>query len=189
MNDLCGRAERLAAEVRYDNVGTLETLSDDSGGFGFLEMNTRIQVEHGVTEQATGIDLVRAQIDLAAGGSLPSRPPLRSHAVQVRVYAEDPVSQFPSTGRLSVFRPPRMYGVRVETGYTEGQVVTPYYDPLLAKVIGTAPTRALAIGRTLVGLRGFAVAGVRTNIPTLQAVLGDARFLAGQVDTGFLERL
>ena len=189
VDELCRSVERLAAEIGYDNVGTLETLEDGAGQFGFLEMNTRIQVEHGVTEEVTGFDLVRAQIEVAAGGALPERPALDGHAVEVRVYAEDPVRQFPSTGRLSVFRPPRMHGVRVETGYAEGQMVTPYYDPLLAKVIGSGGTRELAIGRALVGLKGFSVAGVRTNIPVLKAVLTDEAFLAGRIDTGFMERL
>ena len=188
LDDLCDRAERLAAEMRYDNVGTLETLDDGAGRFGFMEMNTRIQVEHGVTEEVTGFDLVGAQIEIAAGGALPQRPPRSGHAVEVRVYAEDPVRHFPSTGRLSVFRPPRMHGVRVETGYAEGQMVTPFYDPLLAKVIGTGRTRELAIGRTLVGLKAFSVAGVRTNIPLLRTVLSDEAFLAGRIHTGFLER-
>ena len=188
VNDLCTRAERLAAEIRYDNVGTLETLQDGAGQFGFLEMNTRIQVEHGVTEEATGVDLVRAQIEIAAGGALPARPPMAGHAVEVRVYAEDPVRHAPSTGRLSVFRSPRMHGVRIETGYAEGQVVGPYYDPLLAKVIGAGHTRELAIGRALVGLKGFEVVGVQTNIPALKTVLADEAFLAGRIDTGFLAR-
>ena len=189
VNDLCDRAERLAGEIGYDSIGTLETLEDGSGRFGFMEMNTRIQVEHGVTEEVTGLDLVRAQIEIAAGGALPERPAMNGHAVEVRVYAEDPVRHFPSTGRLSVYRPPRMHGVRVETGYAEGQRVTPYYDPLLAKVIGSGPTRELAIGRTLVGLKGFSVTGVQTNIPLLQKVLSDEAFLAGRIDTGFLERM
>ena len=189
LNGLCERAEQLAAGMAYDNIGTLETLHDGSGRYGFMEMNTRIQVEHGVTEEVTGFDLVRAQIEIAAGGPLPGRPPMNGYAVEVRVYAEDPDRHFPSTGRLSVFRPPRMHGVRVETGYAEGQRVTPWYDALLAKVIGSGHTRELAIGRTLVGLRGFAVTGVETNIPLLQAVLGDAAFLEGRIDTGFLARL
>jgi len=189
LRTLCERAERLAAEIGYDSLGTLETLARGSGQFGFMEMNTRIQVEHGVTEEVTGFDLVRAQIEIAAGGALPERPPASGYAVEVRVYAEDPVRHFASTGRLSVFRPPRMRGVRVETGYAEGQHVTPYYDALLAKVIGSGHTRELAIGRTLVGLTGFAVSGVSTNIPLLKAVLTNKAFLAGQVDTGFLERM
>ena len=189
VTELCERAAQLAAAIGYDNVGTLETLEDGSGWYGFMEMNTRIQVEHGVTEEVTGLDLVRSQIGIAAGRALPERPPMRGHALEVRVYAEDPVRHFPCTGRLSVFRPPRMHGVRVETGYAEGQRVTPYYDPLLAKLIGTGHTRELAIGRTLVALAGFAVAGVQTNIPLLQAVLRDEAFLAGRVDTGFLERM
>ena len=185
---LAGQARDFAAEVGYDNVGTLETLRAGTGDYGFLEMNTRIQVEHGVTEMVTGIDLVATQIDLAAGGELPDPPPLNGHAVEVRLYAEDPETQLPATGRLSVFRPPQLHGVRVDTGYQTGQWVTPFYDPLLAKVIGHGRTREQAIGRVLVALKAFEIRGVRTNAPLLMSVLADQTFLAGDVDTGWLNR-
>ncbi len=184
---LAARAEAVMAELGYDNVGTLETLCAQDGEFGFLEMNARIQVEHAVTEAVTGVDLVATQISLAAGGVLPERPPLSGHAVEARVYAEDPVTFLPDTGVLRVFRAPQMHQVRVETGYREGQAVTPYYDPMLAKVIGWGETRELAIGRTLVGLKGFEIRGVKTNIPLLLGVLQDERFLAGRIHTGFLD--
>jgi acetyl-CoA carboxylase biotin carboxylase subunit len=186
---LAERAAGVAAQLGYDNVGTLETLRDGDGQFGFLEMNARIQVEHAVTEAVTGLDLVIAQIELAAGGQLPQRPPLNGHAVEARVYAEDPQTQLPDTGVLRTFRPPQMHGVRVETGYQEGQSVTPFYDPMLAKVIGWGATRAQAIGRTLVGLKGMAVVGVKTNIPLLLRVLESEAFLAGRINTGFLNGL
>ncbi|MEE8244283.1 MAG: biotin carboxylase N-terminal domain-containing protein [Pseudomonadales bacterium] len=187
--ELCETAERTVAELGYDNVGTLETLLSTDGGFGFLEMNTRIQVEHGVTEEVTGLDLVQTQIKLAQGDALPERPALAGHAIEVRVYAEDSQRMYASTGRLTVFRPPNMFGVRVETGYQEGQLVTPYYDALLAKLIGVGSSREQALGRVLVGLKGFVVRGVKTNIALLQRILQDAEFIAGKLDTGFIERL
>ncbi len=186
---LADRAEMLVAALGYDNVGTLETLRAGAGDYGFLEMNTRIQVEHGVTEMVTGVDLVATQIRLAAGAPLPAARPLDGHALEVRVYAEHPVTQLPSTGRLAVFEPPmRLHGVRVDTGYQAGQWISPHYDPLLAKVIAHGRTRELAIGRALVALKAFTIVGVETNIPLLLGVLGDAEFLEGQVDTGYLAR-
>lgn len=185
---MADRAARLVAAIGYDNIGTLETLRAGPDDYGFLEMNTRIQVEHGVTEMVTGLDLVATQIRLAAGGRLPESAPLNGHALEVRIYAEHPVSQLPSTGRLSVFEPPSLHGVRVDTGYQAGQWVTPHYDPLLAKVIGHGRTREQAIGRVLVALKAFAIQGVDTNMPLLRAVLGDEDFLAGRLDTGYLAR-
>ena len=187
LEDLGWRAERAAMALGYDNVGTLETLRGADGSFGFIEMNTRIQVEHGVTEAVTGLDLVATQIALAAGGGLPEeRPALNGCAVEVRVYAEDPTTGHAATGILSHLRTPALHGVRFETGYAAGQAVTPYYDPLLAKVIGWGATRAQAIGRALVGVRALEIRGVATNAPLLERVLQDERFLAGAVHTGFL---
>ena len=177
----------------YASLGTVETLLAKSR-FAFLEVNTRLQVEHGVTEEVTGLDLVQLQIRLAAGERLdevlpPERVPQESgrFAVQARIYAEDSRRMLPSTGTLSTYRPPRLTGVRVEAGYAEGQSITPYYDPLLAKVIGTGPTRELAIGRTLVGVKAFEIRGVETNRDLLQAILRHPDFLAGKVHTGWLE--
>ncbi len=181
MDDLAERAARVAAELGYDNVGTVETLRGPEGGYGFIEMNTRIQVEHGVTEAVAGLDLVALQIILAAGGALPERPPMHGHAVEARVYAA-------STGTLTHLRTPDLFGVRIETGYRRGQAVTPHYDPLLAKIIGWGETREKAIGRVLVGVRALEVRGVGTNVPLLERVLADERFLAGAVDTHLLER-
>jgi acetyl-CoA carboxylase biotin carboxylase subunit len=189
LDALAARAEAVMAEIGYDNVGTLETLCTQQGEFGFLEMNARIQVEHAVTEAVTGLDLVGLQIRLAAGAALPERPGLCGHAVEARIYAEDPRTLLPDTGVLRVFRAPRMHRVRVETGYQEGQAVTPFYDAMLAKVIGWGETRELAIGRTLVGLKGFEIRGVKTNIPLLLDVLQDDGFLAGLIHTGFLDGL
>ena len=183
--ELSGICQRLG----YNNLGTVETLFTPDGEVGFLEMNTRIQVEHGVTEEVTGVDLVAAQITLAAGGDLPAQAPLQGFAMEVRLYAEDAQTLFPSTGKLAVFRPPKLHGVRIETGYQEGQVVSPYYDPLLAKIIARGTTREQAIGRLVVALRAFTVRGVSTNAQLLLNILQDERFVQGQVDTGMVARI
>ena len=186
------RAAGALAALGYDSLGTVETLLAD-GEFGFLETNTRLQVEHGVTEEVTGVDLVAAQIRLAAGadlaGVLPDDVALSGHAVEARVYAEDPVRMLPSPGRLLTFRPPAMTGVRTEVAYREGQTVTPYYDPLLAKVIGVGSTREQAIGRTLVALKAFEIRGVETNRALLRDVLASEAFIAGRLHTRFLDDL
>ena len=184
-------ADRLAGTVRklgYDNLGTIEMLRSSSGEYGFLEMNTRIQVEHGVTEEVTGVDLVAAQIRLAAGEGLPEMTDLDGFAIEARVYAEDPVSLMPSTGKLRVFRPPELYGVRVETGVQEGQTISPYYDALLAKVIAKGQTREQAIGRLFVALKAFAIQGVQTNASMLMGIIQHQAFLEGNIDTKFLDK-
>ncbi len=184
-------ADRLVGTVRklgYDNLGTIETLRSSSGEYGFLEMNTRIQVEHGVTEEVTGVDLVAAQIRLAAGEGLPEMTDLDGFAIEARVYAEDPVSLMPSTGKLRVFRPPELYGVRVETGVQEGQTISPYYDALLAKVIAKGQTREQAIGRLFVALKAFAIQGVQTNASMLMGIIQHQAFLEGNIDTKFLDK-
>jgi len=176
-------AAQACGEIGYDNVGTLETLFTADGDVGFLEMNTRIQVEHGVTEAITGCDLVRLQLELAQGGALPAQPSRNGFAMEVRLYAEDSDTLLPSTGKLTTFEPPHLHGVRVETGYQQGQSVTPYYDALLAKMIAVGDTREMAIGRLLVGLRAFEVRGVQTNARLLGKILQHEAFLAGDVDT------
>ena len=182
-------AAAVAALAGYDSLGTVETLLAN-GAFGFLEMNTRLQVEHGVTEELTGIDLVAAQIRIAAGEPLdtilPAEVQATGHAVEARIYAEDSVRMLPSTGRLAAWRPPSMTGVRVESGYRQGQWVTPYFDPLLAKVIGTGKTREQAIGRTLIGVKAFEISGVETNRQLLMDVLGGEPFIAGRLHTEML---
>lgn len=189
---VAARAATALAAVGYDSVGTVETLLAD-GEFGFLETNARLQVEHGVTEEVTGVDLVAAQIRLAAGmplaSVLPADVALTGFAVEARVYAEDSVRMLPSAGRLGTFRPPAMTGVRTEVAYCEGQTVTPYYDPLLAKVIGVGSTREQAIGRTLVALKAFEIRGVETNRAMLRDVLASEPFIAGRLHTRFLDDL
>jgi acetyl-CoA carboxylase biotin carboxylase subunit len=186
-----GLADRIAGTMKslgYDNIGTVEMLMAPDGSVSFLEVNTRLQVEHGVTEEVTGIDLVASQIRSAVGDTLgdilPARPAIDGHAIQVRVYAEDPNTFFPSPGTLETFRPPYDKSIRIDTGYREGQDVTPFYDPMLAKVIVQAPTRDKAIGRLLDALADFDVRGVKTNIPALVTLLASEAFRAGDVHTG-----
>src|SRR6185295_16390290 len=150
------------------------------------------QVEHPVTEQVTGLDLVRAQLLVADGQPLPwSQADLsqRGHAIEARIYAEDPAQGFlPQAGRLERYREPRRPGVRIDSGVIEGGEVSVYYDPMIAKVIATAETRGLAIARLTAALRAFPVLGVRTNVPFLLRVLDHPRFRSGEIDTGFLDR-
>src|SRR5580765_5288270 len=184
-------AVALARTVEYRNAGTIEFLVDGSS-FYFLEMNTRLQVEHPVTEQVTGLDLVRAQLIVAAGEPLPwtqAQIAQRGHAIEARVYAEDPAQGFlPQAGRLSVYRAPHIPGVRVDSGVAEGSEVSVYYDPMLAKVIATAESRPLAINRLAAALRVLDIEGVRTNVPFLIQVLELPEFQEGRIDTGFLDR-
>ena len=186
-------AEQVAGIMRklgYDNIGTVEMLLGADGAFSFLEMNTRLQVEHGVTEEVTGVDLVKAQIRSAAGeplsGILPKGIGITGHSIQARVYAEDPKNFFPSPGRLKVFRPPQDQTVRVETGYAEGRDVTPHYDPMIAKVIVHAETRERAIDRLIGALEAFEIQGPKVNIPAVLAVLRSEAFRAGRVHTGLI---
>ena len=174
--------------LRYDIIGTLETLYGQAGVFQFLEMNTRLQVEHAVTEEITGIDLVAAQIRLAAGerlaAVLPERITVRGHAIEARIYAEDPVRFFPSPGTLKTLRLPSGPGIRVETGYAEGTTVTPYYDPMIAKLIVHADSRDAAIERLLQAIDASVIEGVKHNLPFVRRVLDSPEFRAGQVHTG-----
>jgi acetyl-CoA carboxylase biotin carboxylase subunit len=181
---------RIMRELGYDNIGTVEMLMGADGSFSFLEMNTRLQVEHGVTEEVTGVDLVQAQIRSAAderlSAILPSRIEIRGHAIQARVYAEDPKNFYPSPGKLAVFRPPRQANVRVDTGFAEGRDVTPHYDPMIAKVIARGDTRDAAIDTLIEALEAFEIRGLKHNIPAVLAVLRSEPFRAGRVHTGLI---
>jgi acetyl-CoA carboxylase biotin carboxylase subunit len=186
-------ADQIAGIMRsmgYDNIGTVEMLLGADGSFNFLEMNTRLQVEHGVTEEVTGVDLVRAQIRSAAGEKLgdilPGKAEIKGHAIQARVYAEDPKNFFPSPGKLTVFRPPEGEGIRVDTGYAEGRDVTPHYDPMIAKVIVRAATREAAIDRLVDALNGFEIQGLKHNIPAVVNILRSSQFREGRVHTGII---
>ncbi len=183
------RAVTVLAALGYDNIGTVEMLRGADGAFSFLEMNTRLQVEHAVTETLLGVDLVVAQIRAAAGERLadilPQTLAPRGHAIEARVYAEDPKSFFPSPGPLTVFCPPPQSDVlRIDTGYAEGCTVTPFYDPLIAKVIAAGIDREAAIVRLRQALREFEISGIKSNIPFLLRALDNANFRAGDVHTG-----
>jgi acetyl-CoA carboxylase biotin carboxylase subunit len=189
-------ADKVAAMVRgmgYDNIGTVEMLYGADGSFSFLEMNTRLQVEHGVTEAVTGVDLVHAQIRCADGERLrdilPERIPLSGHALQARIYAEDPKNFFPSPGKLKVFRLPEDKSIRVETGYAEGRDVTPFYDPMIAKVIVHDTTRERAIERLSEALKAVDIQGIKHNTPALIALLDAAAFRDGDVHTGIIPQV
>ncbi|VTU45688.1 acetyl-CoA carboxylase biotin carboxylase subunit [Variovorax sp. PBL-E5] len=175
-------------KLRYDVIGTVETLFGGGADFQFLEMNTRLQVEHAVTEEITGIDLVVAQVCLAAGEGLDEvLPPViatRGHAIEARIYAEDPVRFFPSPGTLKTLRFPAGEGIRVETGFAEGCKVTPYYDPMIAKLIVHADDRASAIERLIGALDATTIEGVKHNIPFVRRVVDSEEFRAGHVHTG-----
>jgi acetyl-CoA carboxylase biotin carboxylase subunit len=178
----------ILGRLGYDVIGTVETLYDGEGGFNFLEMNTRLQVEHAVTEEVTCIDLVASQVRLAYGerldAVLPREVALQGHAIQARIYAEDPVRFFPSPGVLKTLRLPAGDGIRVETGYEEGSRVTPFYDPMIGKLIARGGTRAEAIARLLEALDATVIEGVKTNIPFIRQVLRSPEFVAGDVHTG-----
>ena len=187
------RLEAILTALRYDVIGTVEMLYTPRSGFVFLEVNTRLQVEHAVTEAVTGIDLVQAQIKLAAGQHmhevLPDAPALRGHAIEARVYAEDPVRFLPSPGMLKAFTPPQLAGVRIETGYCEGVRVSSHYDPMLAKVIAHGDTRSEALDRLAAALKAFHIEGPKTNIPFILQVLEHPDFRAAKVSTSMVERV
>ena len=184
-------AVHVARAAGYRNAGTIEFLVDGSA-FYFLEMNTRLQVEHPVTEQVVGVDLVRAQLLVAAGEPLPwgqEALTQRGHAIEARVYAEDPAHDFlPQAGRLTRYGEPRRPGVRVDAGVAEGSEISVFYDPMIAKVIATAETRSLAVDRLAAALREFVIEGVKTNIPFLLTLLARDEFRRGEIDTAFLDR-
>jgi acetyl-CoA carboxylase biotin carboxylase subunit len=182
---------RAARSVDYLNAGTIEFLVDADRNFYFLEMNTRLQVEHPVTEMVTGVDIVREQIRIARGRRLrysQDQIQLNGWALECRINAEDPHNSFrPSTGQLTSVIPPSGPGVRVDTGVYAGFTITPYYDSLISKLICWGETRGEAILRMRRALEEFRILGVRTNIPFHQQLLDSHRFIAGQFDTRFVE--
>jgi len=186
-------AVKVAQAAGYTNAGTVEFLVDEQKNFYFLEMNTRLQVEHPVTELITGLDLVHLQIRIASGEKLPftqDEVKIRGHAIECRVYAEDPDNNyFPSPGKITLLLPPAGPGVRHDSGTYEGWTVPIDYDPLLAKVIGYGSDRQQAIMRLERALCEYFVAGIKTNISLFQRILGDPDFRAGRLDTGYLDRL
>ena len=189
---VCAAARKAAAAVNYVGAGTIEFVSDGRDVF-FIEMNTRLQVEHPVTELITGIDLVEWQLRVAFGEALPLRQDqieLNGHAIEARVYAENPDRNFmPSVGKIRTWRlPKRSGGLRIDAGYRAGDAVSPYYDAMLAKMIAWAPTREGAIERLSRGLSEADIRGIVTNIPFLSALVAHPKVAANTIDTGFIER-
>lgn len=189
---LTSAALRLAAAVQYSNAGTVEFLVGADGAFYFLEMNTRLQVEHPITELVTGIDLVHQQLRMARGEPLAltqAEISQRGHAIECRLYAEDPAHNFlPATGRIRVLREPHGPGRRIDSGIAVQQEVTPYYDPILAKLVGYGATRQEALLRIQALLREYTILGVTTNRQFLLDVVSSPAFAAGETDTAFLTR-
>jgi acetyl-CoA carboxylase, biotin carboxylase subunit len=191
--DLLAAATRAGEAVHYRNAGTVECLFDpDTGTAYFLEMNTRLQVEHPVTEAVLGIDLVEEQLRIASGepptfGDTPPRP--RGHAIELRINAEDPKRFLPGPGAISAWVEPTGDGVRVDAGYAAGTVVTPFYDSLMAKLIVYGDTRAQAIERAKAAVAGFEVAGPKVNLPFFAELLDNPEFVSGDYDTGIVGRM
>ena len=184
-------AVRGAKSIDYVGAGTVEMLLDEDGSYYFMEMNTRIQVEHPVTEMLYGVDLVKEQIRVAAGEKLSIKelPAARGHVIECRVNAEDPARNFqPSPGRIEALHPPGGPGVRLDTHAYAGYVVPPYYDSLIAKLICQGRDRQEAIRRMQMSLESFIIVGVTTTIPFLARVMQNKRFQSGDIDTKFLER-
>jgi acetyl/propionyl-CoA carboxylase alpha subunit len=184
-------AVEAARAVGYVNAGTVEFIATPDGQFYFLEMNTRLQVEHPVTEMVTGLDIVKLQFAVAAGEPLPfgqTDVRQRGHAIECRIYAEDPRNNFlPAIGRVLKFTPPEGPGIRVDSGVQSGDAITIHYDPMIAKVIVYDATREAAISRMCDALSRTVILGTTTNIPFLRALLGHPTFSAGEVDTRFVD--
>jgi acetyl-CoA carboxylase biotin carboxylase subunit len=184
-------AVQAAKHIGYTNAGTIEFLVDEQKNFYFLEMNTRLQVEHPVTEEITGLDLVEEQLRIAAGEALRySQDEIKrdGHAIEVRIYAEDPKTFFPSPGTITVFETPNGEHVRNETAVTSGSAVTPFYDPMIAKLIVKGKNRQEAIQHMLHALDHYQVEGIKTNIPMLKEVLSHPEFQAGNTTTNFVNQ-
>jgi acetyl-CoA carboxylase, biotin carboxylase subunit len=186
-------AVRLALSANYTNAGTIEFLLDEDGKYYFLEMNTRLQVEHPVTELVTGLDLVHLQIRIAQGEVLPIKQEdvqFRGHAIECRIYAEDPDNGFfPSPGTITRLLQPSGVGIREDCGIYEDCTVPIEYDPMLSKLIAYAPTREAAIERMLRALEEYVICGIRSNLSLFRRILNDKDFRAGSIDTGSLDRL
>ncbi|HTP27194.1 MAG TPA: acetyl-CoA carboxylase biotin carboxylase subunit [Anaeromyxobacteraceae bacterium] len=185
-------AVRAMTSIAYNNVGTVEFLMDEKGRYYFMEMNTRIQVEHPVTEQVYGLDLVRLQIELAAGENLERAHEGISphfHAIESRVNAEDPVTFAPSPGVITGYHQPGGYGVRVDTMAYEHYKVQPYYDSLVAKLICWGDSRAVAMQRMRRALDEYVVEGIKTNLPFLRRIFADERFRSGRYDTRLVDQI
>jgi acetyl-CoA carboxylase biotin carboxylase subunit len=185
-------AVKVAKACNYYNAGTVEFVVDKNLNFYFLEMNTRLQVEHPVTEQITGIDLVRQQILIAEGASLPFTQDdlqIKGHAIEIRVYAEDPANNFlPDIGKLTTYRRPQGNGIRVDDGIEEKMEIPIFYDPMIAKLVATGNTRQEAIQKMLRAIDEYKITGVETTLPFCRFVLQHESFISGHFDTGFVDK-
>ena len=190
--ELGGKVVRALEKINYTNAGTVEFLMDTDGSLYFIEMNTRIQVEHPVTELVTGVDLIKAQIRIAAGEKLEEAVgefQFTGHAIECRINAEDPDTFVPSAGRITTFQAPGGTGVRVDSAAYADAVIPPFYDSMIAKLVVKGRDRAEAIGRMKRALEMFVIEGIKTSIPLHRKILADAEFSAGHLDTHFIERL
>jgi acetyl-CoA carboxylase biotin carboxylase subunit len=189
--ELGAQVAQALEKIGYQNAGTVEFLMDEDGSCYFIEMNTRIQVEHPVTEMVTGVDLIKAQIRLAAGEKLSDavgKVKFSGHSIECRINAEDPETFVPSAGRITTFQAPGGTGVRVDSAAYADAVIPPYYDSLIAKLVVHGRDREEAIGRMRRALEMFVIEGVRTSIPLHRRMLADPDFAAGKLDTHFVER-
>ena len=184
-------AAKVAKAIKYEGVGTVEFLLDESNNFYFMEMNTRLQVEHGITEMISNVDIVREQINIAAGKSISVAQrdvEIRGHAIECRINAEDPEKDFmPAPGQINGYVAPGGYGVRVDSHVYSGYTIPTYYDSMIAKLICWAPTREQARRRMYRALKEYVITGVKTTLPFYQDIIEDPVFTKGKFDTGFLE--
>jgi acetyl-CoA carboxylase, biotin carboxylase subunit len=184
-------AVKAAKYIGYSNAGTIEFLVDDEQKFYFLEMNTRLQVEHPVTEEITGLDLVEEQLKVASGGRLSitrEEVQKKGHAIEVRIYAEDPKTFFPSPGKITDFELPQGEGIRNECAVEAGSQVTPFYDPMIGKLIAWGESRAEACGKIKTALENYKIEGLKTNLPMLIETVSHEQFLNGNTTTQFLNK-
>jgi acetyl-CoA carboxylase biotin carboxylase subunit len=190
--ELGGKVTRALEKIGYTNAGTVEFLMDVDGAIYFIEMNTRIQVEHPVTEFVTGVDLVKAQIRVAAGEKIEDAAgeiSFSGHSIECRINAEDPETFVPSAGRITTFQAPGGTGVRVDSAAYTGALIPPYYDSLVAKLIVKGRDRGEAIGRMKRALEMFVIEGIKTSIPLQRRIMADPDFASGKFDTHFIEKL
>jgi acetyl-CoA carboxylase biotin carboxylase subunit len=190
--ELGGKVTRALQKIGYTNAGTVEFLMDVDGAIYFIEMNTRIQVEHPVTEFVTGVDLVKAQIRVAAGEKIEDAAgeiSFNGHSIECRINAEDPETFVPSAGRITTFQAPGGTGVRVDSAAYTGALIPPYYDSLVAKLIVKGRDRGEAIGRMKRALEMFVIEGIKTSIPLQRRIMADPDFASGKFDTHFIEKL
>jgi len=188
---MAATALKAARTVNYVNAGTIEFLLDGRGDYYFIEMNTRIQVEHPVTEVVTGTDLIKEQIRVAAGEPLSFTQDdvkIGAHAIECRINAEDPVTFIPCPGKITTFHPPGGPGIRLDTACHADAVISPYYDSMIAKVVASGNTRGEAILRMRRALDSFVIQGIKTNLELQQKIISDEDFVRGRFSTSFMER-